>query len=84
MGGSSNAVSYYVYGNNIDDIGPIVLDIENVLKDHADLKDVKTSLARTYKEYTLATIGALIPLKSALKVVKDTFKAFSTSHFIRN
>ena len=55
MGGSSNAVSYYVYGNNIDDIEPVVLDIENILNDHADLKDVKTSLARTYKEYTLVT-----------------------------
>ena len=43
----------YVYGNNLSDIEPIILDIENVLTKHDDLKDVKTSLARTYKEYTL-------------------------------
>ena len=53
MGGSSNAISYYVYGKNLSDIEPIILDIENVLTKHDDLKDVKTSLARTYKEYTL-------------------------------
>ena len=53
MGGSSNAISYYVYGNSLTDIEPIILDIENVLSKQEDLKDVKTSLARTYKEYTL-------------------------------
>jgi hydrophobic/amphiphilic exporter-1 (mainly G- bacteria), HAE1 family len=53
MGGSSNAISYYVYGKNLTDIEPVILDIENALSKHEDLKDVKTSLARTYKEYTL-------------------------------
>jgi len=53
MGGSSNAVSYYVYGNNIDDIEPVINDIESILNKESDLKDVKPSLARTYKEYTL-------------------------------
>ena len=51
--GGSNDISYYVYGNNIEDIEPVISDIENILYDETDLKDVKTSLARTYKEYTL-------------------------------
>lgn len=51
--GSSNAVSYYVYGNNIKDIEPIVSQIEEIMKGNNDLKNVKTSLAKTYKEYTL-------------------------------
>ena len=51
--GSSNAVSYYVYGNNLNDIEPIVADIEKIMSDNKDLKNVKTSLATNYKEYTL-------------------------------
>ncbi len=51
--GSSNAVSYYVYGNNLNDIEPIVENIEKVMSDNNDLKNVKTSLTRKYKEYTL-------------------------------
>jgi len=51
--GSSNAVSYYVYGNNLKDIEPIVEDIEKIMNDNNDLKNVKTSLTRKYKEYTL-------------------------------
>ncbi|MER2089723.1 MAG: efflux RND transporter permease subunit [Sporosarcina sp.] len=51
--GSSNAVSYYVYGNNLNDIEPIVEDIEKIIGDNNDLKNVKTSLSTNYKEYTL-------------------------------
>ncbi len=51
--GASNALSYYVYGNSIEDIEPVITDIENILKNETELKDVKTSLARSYKEYTL-------------------------------
>ena len=53
MGGSSNALSYYVYGDSEADIEPVIKDIENILNNESDLKDVKPSLARTYKEYTL-------------------------------
>ncbi|AOV07166.1 efflux RND transporter permease subunit [Sporosarcina ureilytica] len=53
MGGSSNAISYYVYGNHIDEIEPIIGDIEKILNEEPDIKDVKTSLAKSYKEYTL-------------------------------
>ena len=51
--GGGNELSYYVYGNSIDDVEPVIADVESILKDEKDLKDVKTSLARTYKEYTL-------------------------------
>lgn len=51
--GSSNEVSYYVYGSSIEDIEPVVGEIEDILKAHDDLKDTKSSLAKSYKEYTL-------------------------------
>lgn len=51
--GSSNAVSYFVYGNNLKDIEPFVEDIEKIMNGNKDLKNVKTSLTRKYKEYTL-------------------------------
>jgi HAE1 family hydrophobic/amphiphilic exporter-1 len=51
--GSSNAVSYFVYGNNLNDIEPIVENIEKIMSGNNDLKNVKTSLTRKYKEYTL-------------------------------
>lgn len=53
MGGSSNAVSYYVYGNHLADIEPVIDDIEEILNNESDIKDVKTSLAKTFNEYTL-------------------------------
>lgn len=53
--GGSNELSYYVYGNSIDDIEPVISDIEKVLNDGTDLEDVNISLAQTYKEYTLVT-----------------------------
>ncbi|KAA0965064.1 efflux RND transporter permease subunit [Sporosarcina sp. ANT_H38] len=51
--GSSNAVSYYVYGNDLKDIEPVVENIEKIMSNNNDLKNVKTSLTRKYKEYTL-------------------------------
>lgn len=53
MGGSSSELSYYVYGNNEEDINPIIEEIESIFNEQAGLKDVKTSLAKNYKEYTL-------------------------------
>ncbi|PIC70259.1 Swarming motility protein SwrC [Sporosarcina sp. P16b] len=53
MGGASNGISYDIYGNDLNDIEPVISDIEAILQDHSELKDVKTSLAKTYKEYTL-------------------------------
>lgn len=53
MGGSSSELSYYVYGNNIEDIESVVEDIEEILNDEHDVRDVNTSLAKSYEEYTL-------------------------------
>lgn len=53
MGGASSGVSYDVYGNSLSDIEPVVSDIEAILSEHSELKDVKTSLSKTYREYTL-------------------------------
>lgn len=51
--GSSNEVSYSVYGNTIEDIKPVVKDIEKIMKKQDNLKDVKSSLAENYDEKTL-------------------------------
>lgn len=53
MGGSSSELSYYVYGNHQQDIDPVIEEIEAIFEKESRLKDVKTSLARSYKEYTL-------------------------------
>lgn len=53
MGGSSSELSYYVYGNQQEDIDPVVEEIESIFNEQSNLKDVKTSLAKSYKEYTL-------------------------------
>lgn len=55
MSGASNEVSYYVYGQSMKDIEPVIEEIETILNDQKALKDVKTSLAKTYKEYTLVS-----------------------------
>ncbi|WP_397537382.1 efflux RND transporter permease subunit [Rummeliibacillus pycnus] len=51
--GSSNELSYSVYGNTVEDIRPVVKDIEKIMKDQDNLKDVKSSLAENYTEKTL-------------------------------
>lgn len=51
--GSSNEISYSVYGNTVEDIRPVVKDIEKLMKDQDNLKDVKSSLAENYTEKTL-------------------------------
>lgn len=53
MGLSSNEVSYSVYGNTIEEIRPVVKNLENILKDNKDLKDVKASLEAEYDQKTL-------------------------------
>lgn len=50
---SSNEVSYSVYGNTIEEIRPVVADVQDILKDNKNLKDVKSSLAAVYDEKTL-------------------------------
>ncbi|WP_459502820.1 efflux RND transporter permease subunit [Bacillus sp. C1] len=51
--GGSNEIELYVYGDSVEDIKPVVKDIQNIMKKEKDLKDVDSSLAKTYVEYTL-------------------------------
>ncbi|MEH7073317.1 efflux RND transporter permease subunit [Neobacillus drentensis] len=51
--GSSNALSFNVYGENMDVIEPVVNNIEEIFKKNDSLRNVKTSIADTYEEYTL-------------------------------
>ncbi|MBM7606188.1 HAE1 family hydrophobic/amphiphilic exporter-1 [Metabacillus crassostreae] len=50
--GASNAITMFVYGNSIEDITPVVNDIEDIMKDNDNLKNVETSMSETYEEYT--------------------------------
>ncbi|MCM2990304.1 efflux RND transporter permease subunit [Bacillus safensis] len=50
--GASNTVTYYVYGDKASDIEGTVKDVENILKDEKNLKNVNTSLSEKYDEYT--------------------------------
>lgn len=52
-GMSSNELSYSVYGNTIEDMKPVLNDIEKIMKDNKNLKDVKTSLQDAYDQKTL-------------------------------
>jgi len=51
--GSSKDLTMYVYGNDMEEIKPVVNKIENVMKNNHDLKNVETSLSKTYSQYTL-------------------------------
>lgn len=50
---ASNELSYTIYGNYLDDIEQAVADIEAVMNESSQLKDVSSSLARQYDEYTI-------------------------------
>ncbi|MCI0765368.1 efflux RND transporter permease subunit [Bacillus sp. TL12] len=51
--GGSNEIKLYVYGDSSEDIKPVVKDIQNIMKKEKDLKNIDSSLAKTYVEYTL-------------------------------
>lgn len=51
--GSSSELTYSVYGNTLEEIKPVVRDIEKMMKKRDDLKDVKASLSEAYDEHTL-------------------------------
>ncbi|MCM3315680.1 efflux RND transporter permease subunit [Rummeliibacillus stabekisii] len=51
--GSSNEISYSVYGNTVEDIKPVVNKIKNIMKKQDHLKNAKSSLAENYEEKTL-------------------------------
>ncbi|MGG3468893.1 efflux RND transporter permease subunit [Neobacillus pocheonensis] len=54
-GGSSNGLTYYVYGEKLTDIEPTVRKIERVMKANKSIRNVDTSMSKTYDEYTLTT-----------------------------
>ncbi|MDQ0857722.1 efflux RND transporter permease subunit [Bacillus sp. V2I10] len=49
----SNQVQFFVYGNELEDIEPSVGEIEKILIDNGSFKNVSSSLAESYDEYTL-------------------------------
>ncbi|MBT2696757.1 efflux RND transporter permease subunit [Bacillus sp. ISL-40] len=51
--GSSNALTFNVYGDNMDEIEPVVNNISKIFKRNESLRNVKTSISDTYEEYTL-------------------------------
>lgn len=52
-GGTSNGLTYYVYGEKLSDIEPTVRNIEKIMKNNDSLRNVDTSMSKTYDEYTL-------------------------------
>jgi hydrophobic/amphiphilic exporter-1 (mainly G- bacteria), HAE1 family len=51
--GSSNALSFNVYGDKMEDIEPVVNKIDSILKKNKSLRNAKTSISDTYEEYSL-------------------------------
>lgn len=49
----SNEVQFFVYGNQIEDIEPAVGEIEKIMNDNGSFKNVSSSLAESYDEYTI-------------------------------
>ncbi|MGM0922353.1 MAG: efflux RND transporter permease subunit [Bacillota bacterium] len=49
----SNQIQFFVYGNELEDIEPSVGEIEKILNDNGSFKNVSSSLAESYDEYTL-------------------------------
>ncbi|MGG2016215.1 efflux RND transporter permease subunit [Bacillus sp. S10(2024)] len=52
-GGGNNEIKLYVYGDNLEEIKPVVKNVQNIMKKEKTLKDVDSSLSKTYDEYTL-------------------------------
>lgn len=50
---ANNELSYTVYGEDLDKIEKVVSDIESIMKESGNLKDVDTTLSERYDEFTL-------------------------------
>jgi HAE1 family hydrophobic/amphiphilic exporter-1 len=50
--GASNAITMYVYGNNMEDIEPVVKEVQEIMESNDSLKNVESSMSETYDEYT--------------------------------
>ncbi|MBM7587876.1 HAE1 family hydrophobic/amphiphilic exporter-1 [Bacillus pakistanensis] len=53
----SNEIVYFVYGDSIEEIEPVVTDVQEVMKDNDSLKNVESSISDSYEEYTLVANG---------------------------
>lgn len=52
--GTSNEVQYFVYGDKMDEIAPVVEKLQKLMKDNGNFKNVETSMSEAYDQYTLA------------------------------
>lgn len=50
--GNNNQLTYYVYGDSEKEIKGTVKEIEKIMKDQNDLKNVNSGLSSTYDEFT--------------------------------
>ncbi|KIL49572.1 efflux RND transporter permease subunit [Jeotgalibacillus soli] len=50
--GASNAISVNVYGETLDEITPMIEEIEAIFQDNEDLTNVGTSIEESYNQYT--------------------------------
>ena len=50
--GASNAITMFVYGNSLEEIEPVVKDIQEIMESHDSLEKVESSMSETYDEYT--------------------------------
>nr|WP_106783956.1 efflux RND transporter permease subunit [Lysinibacillus timonensis] len=53
MAMSSNELSYTVNGDELKEVEQVILEIERIMNDSGNLKDVSSSLAERYDEFTL-------------------------------
>ncbi|MDN4072187.1 efflux RND transporter permease subunit [Fictibacillus terranigra] len=51
--GGSNKLDVQVYGNSIKDIKPVAEKIQNIMDDNNALRNVDSSLSKSYQEYTI-------------------------------
>ncbi|NPC91776.1 efflux RND transporter permease subunit [Bacillus sp. WMMC1349] len=50
--GANNKVSYFIYGDKISSLEGTVKDVEKIMKKESGLKNVDSSLAESYEEFT--------------------------------
>lgn len=51
--GTSSVIELNVYGDQMEEIEPIVEKVADILRDHDELTNVKTSMSARFEEYTL-------------------------------
>lgn len=51
--GVSSGITMFVYGNSMDEIEPVVKEVEEIMAGNDSLENVESSMSETYDEYTL-------------------------------